>query len=114
MNKALKVTLLSAFIFPGIGHFSLKKPLRGTLLAGIATACLYLLISRTVALALQIVDKIQHGEVQPDVLSISELVARQSSASNDQMLTIAAVVFLVCWLFGIVDSYRIAHSETAR
>ncbi len=63
MNKPMKAALLSAFVFPGVGHFLLKKYIPGTVLAGTAFAGLYLLIAKTVETALQIAEKIQSGEV---------------------------------------------------
>lgn len=59
MKKPMKAALLSAFIFPGIGHFLLRKYMRGAVLAGAAFAGLYFLIARTVETALQITGKIQ-------------------------------------------------------
>jgi hypothetical protein len=33
MKKSMKAALLSAFVFPGAGHFFLKKHITGTVLA---------------------------------------------------------------------------------
>jgi hypothetical protein len=111
MSKAIKATLLSALVFPGVGHFFLKKHIAGALLAGAAFAALYLVISRMVERVLQIVDKIEHGEVSLDVTAIAELISRQPTGTDALLLRIAWIVLIVCWLIGIVDSYRVGRSQ---
>jgi hypothetical protein len=111
MNKPMKAALLSAFVFPGIGHFLLKKYIRGAVLAGAAFAGLYLLIARTVETALQIAGKIQSGEVQLDATTITELVSKQATDTEAQLLNIAAAVLIISWLIGIFDSYRVGRAQ---
>jgi hypothetical protein len=107
VKKSTKAALLSAFIFPGIGHIFLKKYIAGVVLAGAAFAALYYLTSKTVEKAFQITEKIQSGEVQLDVESITELVSKQSTDTDEQQLSIATIAFIICWLAGIIDSYRV-------
>jgi TM2 domain-containing membrane protein YozV len=109
MNKSVKVALLSAFVFPGVGHFYLKKHLVGSLLAGAAFAAIYLVVSKALELAVQIADKIQSGEVQLDVAAITELLLRQPTGAEAQLLNVASSVFIICWLIGMIDSYRVGR-----
>jgi hypothetical protein len=111
MNKPMKAALLSAFVFPGVGHFLLKKYIRGAVLAGTAFAGLYFLIAKTVETALQITEKIQSGEVQLDATTITELVSKQAMGTEAQLLNIAAAVLFISWLIGIVDSYRVGRAQ---
>ena len=111
MNKSMKAALLSAFVFPGVGHFFLKKHIAGTVLAGSAFASLSLVISETVERALQIFDKIQSGEVQPDVAAITEFVTKQSSGTDATLLNIASAVLIISFLAGIADSYRVGCAQ---
>lgn len=107
----MKAALLSAFVFPGVGHFLLRKYISGTVLAGTAFAGLYFLIAKTVETALQISEKIQSGEVQLDAATITELVSKPATATDAQLLNIAAAVLFVSWLIGIVDSYRVGRTQ---
>ena len=107
----MKAALLSAFVFPGAGHFFLKKHLTGTVLAGSAFISLYLVVSKTVERALQIFEKIQRGEVQPDIAAITELVTRQSTGTDAKLLNIASAVFIISLLVGIIDSYRVGRIQ---
>ena len=111
MSKAIKAALLSAFVFPGTGHFFLKKHIIGTLLAGAALASLYLVLSRMVGRALQIGEKIQRGEVQLDVAAITELISKQPTGTDAEFLNFAWIVLIISWLIGIADSYRVGRVQ---
>ncbi len=108
----MKAALLSAFVFPGVGHFLLKKYIPGAVLAGAAFAGLYFLIAKTLEKTLQITEKIQSGEVQLDVATITDLVSKQATGTETQLLNIAAAVLFISWIIGIVDSYRVGRSRT--
>ena len=107
----MKAALLSALVFPGAGHFFLKKHIAGIVLAGSTCASLYLLISNMMERVLQITEKIQHGQVQLDVAAITELISKQSTGNEAQLLNIATVVLIVSWLVGIVDSYIVGLKQ---
>lgn len=107
MTKSMKAALLSALVFPGAGHFFLKRHIRGIILTSTTIASLYFLIAGVVEKALHIVDKIQRGEVQPDVAAITDLVTAQPTGSEMHVITIASYVLMIAWVIGIVDAYRI-------
>ena len=111
MSNAIKAALLSTFVLPGTGHFVLKKYISGTVLAVSALTSLYLVFSSLLERTFQIADKIQSGEVQPDVGVITELILKQPAGTNDRLLNIAWTVLFVSWLIGIVDSYRIGRQN---
>lgn len=109
MKNPTKAALLSAFIFPGAGHYFLKKYIQTVILVSITSSAVYYLISKSVEKALQIVEKIENGEVPPDVATITELLSKQSMGADAQSLDTATLIIGVCWAIGIVDSYRIAY-----
>jgi len=106
VKKSTKAALLSALVFPGAGHLFLKKYTTGVVLAGASFASIYYLTSKTVEKALQIAEKIQSGDVPLDVEAITELVSKQSTGAEAQLLNIATATIIVCWLIGVIDSYR--------
>jgi hypothetical protein len=108
----MKAALLSALVFPGSGHFYLKKNMIGTVLAVAALASLYLLVSNAVERALSITEEIQSGAVPLDVVAITELITRQLGGTEGQVLNFASAVLLISWLIGIVDSYRVGHLQS--
>jgi len=111
VNKSTKAALFSAFVFPGAGHFFLKKYISGTVLAGTAFAMLYFIITNLLKKALQISEKILSGEVQLDIAAIIELVSRQPVGTDAQLLNIATTVLIISWLIGIIDSYRVGRGQ---
>lgn len=111
MNKSSKAVLLSALVFPGTGHFYLKKTLHGFYLAGSAIIALYFQITKSVESAQQINDKIERSDVPLDVGTISELVSNSPTGADALLLKIATVILVVCWLIGIIDSYRVGRAQ---
>lgn len=109
MKKSTKAALLSAFVFPGVGHIFLKKTIPGIFLVGASLVATYYLISKTIENALQIFEKIQSGDVQLDVIAITELASKQLSGAESQLLDVATVAIIICWLIGIIDSYRVGR-----
>ncbi len=111
MKTSTKAALLSALVCPGAGHFYLKKRLVGGLLASTALVAIYFLVSQALERAFEISEQIQRGEVQLDAQTISELLSAQSSGTDMQLLNMATSAFIICWLIGIIDAYRIAHGQ---
>ncbi|MBT6338674.1 MAG: hypothetical protein HOJ48_05195 [Desulfobacula sp.] len=111
MKKATKAALLSAFVFPGAGHLHLKKYIRGVLLAISSFAAIYYLLLTIIETALQIVEKIRNGDIQPDISAISQLLLERSAGSESQLLNIATALLIVCWIISIIDSYRIGRKQ---
>ena len=111
MNKSSKAVSLSAFVFPGAGHFFLKKHAVGAILAGAAMTTLYLIGATVIVRAQQIAQQIQSGEVPLDIAAIAQLLSGQTTGIETQSLNLATAVFTVTWLVGIVDSYRIARQK---
>ena len=111
MRKSTKAVLLSALVFPGIGHLYVKKYLPGLILITASFAAIYYLMSKTVENALQISAKIQSGTVPLDVEAINELVSAQSSGADAPLYNMATIALTVCWLVGIFDAYRLGRER---
>ena len=104
MKPALKAALISAFVFPGLGHFTLRRGARG---------CLFLLPALLAAIYIGrqllqrvnlILDQVQSGAVALDPLAISEQLSAAPGAEGP-LLTVAVTVALVCWAGSIIDSF---------
>ncbi len=111
MTKSVKAFLLSALVFPGIGHFYLKKHVQGVLFSGIAAVCLYFLLVTTVKLAHEVSDKILNGEIAMDIVDISAAITKLLEESAIHQLNLVTIVLFVCWIVSIVDSYRLGRLE---
>ncbi|NOY71225.1 MAG: hypothetical protein GXP14_02440 [Gammaproteobacteria bacterium] len=113
MKKSTKAALLSALIFPGMGHFYLKKHIHGAVLSATSFAGVYYLVSAAVEKALQILEKIQSSGIQPNVSEISELISAQSAISGSEtgLMNIIPILLLICWVYGIASSYRLGNKQ---
>ena len=107
MKKSTKAALISAFVFPGIGHITLKRYIPGLTLIAASVTAIYYVIAKTTENALPIAEKIQSMTVPPDIALITELMKKQSTGADSQLLNIATVAIIICWIIGIIDSYRV-------
>lgn len=105
MHIATKAALISAFIFPGCGHFYLKNKLRGAIFTLFSVGCLYVLISHAVNIANDISDKIISGDIPLDVTSLMAEITLQLDSSAGDSANIASLLLLICWVVAIIDSF---------
>jgi hypothetical protein len=111
MKRSTISVLLSALVFPGAGHLFLKKYLRGAALLILALTGIIAIMVTSVQRAIAIVEKIQNGDVPLEMQALSELVSKSSSRPEGLLVNIASLVVLLCWIIGIVDSYRIGQKQ---
>lgn len=107
MRKSIKAALLSALVFPGLGHYFLKKYIAAAAFAGIAFFLLYRLMKSAAEWSMIISDKIISGEMPPDAASIAAL----TSTAEGGGLNSLTMVFVIVWLAAIVDSYRLGRRQ---
>jgi len=109
VKKAVKAVLFSALLFPGAGHLVLKRFATGFTLVLLTLAALGTLVTLAVQRAMTVVDQISVGEVGFDAQSIEAAVEASGSNSGDLLGNVCLVVIAVCWVAGIVDSYRLGR-----
>jgi len=115
VKESVKAVLWSIFIFPGSGHFYLKTPAAGIVIAAIAIAALLVVLSKMVERANQIAEKIVTGEVSFDLLAITEMVSKQSGFGDTRLLNVAWYCLIAIWIIGAIDAYRLGRiRETER
>ncbi|MDH4110335.1 MAG: hypothetical protein OEW35_18795 [Gammaproteobacteria bacterium] len=108
MSRSLKAPLLSALVFPGLGHLVLRHYFRAAVLIVVALGALEVYGSVTVDRAMGVLDQVYSGEISADPASISAAVTAASSGPDETRADIALLVMAACWLAGIVDSYRLS------
>ena len=104
MKKSTKAVLLSGLVFPGLGHLYLKRWIVGAILFGIAACASWYIGTVVMETASVIVEKIQSGIVTPDNDTITRLAAEHLSGT-EQAMNLAKIVWLACWVIGIVGSW---------
>ena len=107
MRKSTKAALLSGLVFPGLGHLMLKRYLHGAILIVVALVAMSVLVNGTVNRAMDVVNRIESGEVAMDSAAIEEAVSESDTGFPTEDASMA--VFLVAWLVGIVDCIRLGR-----
>ncbi|MDN4500859.1 hypothetical protein QX776_00445 [Alteromonadaceae bacterium BrNp21-10] len=103
MKKTTKAVLFSALVFPGSGHFILGRMKTAWVLLITSLVAIFNLGSTLLATAQTIADKIIAGEISPTIEAISRMVEQQPVDTSSQLMS---MIILVCWVIGIIDSYR--------
>jgi len=110
MNISCKAALLSALIFPGLGQMYLKHHLRGLLPMVLVLTGLGVLITRATFRALEILDKMQATGSTLD-MNVASNLAATSTASGEPYSAVIMQVMFCCWLFSVIDAYRLGKEE---
>ena len=106
MKKSTKAVLLSAFVFPGLGHIYLKRYLVGAVLLFAAAISVYQLGAAAIDTALSIAAEIEAGQVSLGETSISQLV-EEKSAESAEATDLPLAVLALGWIIGLLDAYRV-------
>jgi len=107
MRKSIKAALYSGLVFPGTGHFSLKRYQRGMIFFAPTMLSLLLLIHYSLGKAYAIADQITLGKIPLDTEAITNLIAAPPTGTELLRLQIATWTIIVCWIVSIVDSFRL-------
>lgn len=110
MNKAITAALLSALVCPGTGHFYLNKYNIGSLISAVSLSGLVYLLYQAVARAKEISAQILSGAIELDVNLIYQMVTEQPSGAQAIYVSIATWAFIIGWLIGVIDAYRLGHA----
>jgi hypothetical protein len=101
-KPAIKAAFMSGLLFPGMGQFSLRRPVRGCLFLLPAVLAVLYLLQRVLALASQLLAELQAGTLALDPLLILERV--HASGIDDPAANGAALVLLLCWIGAVADA----------
>jgi uncharacterized membrane protein len=109
MKASTKAALISALVFPGLGHLVLRKGARGLLfLVPAAVAVIYLLRS-VLQLMDQLVAEINSGALALDPIMILERV--HASGIDNPMTNLASLVCILCWVGSIADALWLGRQK---
>ncbi|MDR7048515.1 hypothetical protein J2X54_000963 [Duganella sp. 3397] len=109
MKAKTKAVLISALLFPGLGHFVLKRAMRGCLFIVPTLLAIGVLLRTTLTLADQLVAEIQSGALPLDVPVIMARIS--ASGGDDASTNLASLVLVVCWLGAVLDAWWLARNQ---
>jgi hypothetical protein len=107
MNRAAGAALLSAFVFPGVGHIYLHRPLRACLFIVPAVVAAMLYFGDVFSHVSALLDQIQSGALAPDPAAIAARLEAQDSGLSTG--SVSGLVLLACWAGSIIDSFVVAR-----
>ena len=106
MNNSVKAILLSTLLYPGSGHFFLKKQIKGCIFAALFSLPLLLLFSEIINKTNQIIAQIESGNIPLDIIAISKALTEITSDSTVHIYLMGAV-----WVISALDAYRLGKQQ---
>ena len=111
MKSAIKATLLSGLVFPGLGHLVLGKTGRGITIIIATLVGLVGFVAKASQMAMAVVEKIQAEGGALDAETVSMAAARSVNASASFTLQLFLLVILACWLYGVIDAFMLGRKR---
>ncbi|MGZ6248188.1 MAG: hypothetical protein ACXWMC_01050 [Syntrophales bacterium] len=112
MKSAIKAALLSGFVLPGLGQIYLKRYKRGLAILIPVLLAIGVIIGTVVTSALESLKAIESRGGIADMDTVSNL-ARVDSVHGGMSLRFIMLFVLCCWLFSVVDAYKIGKKDLA-
>lgn len=109
MNHSLKGALLSGLVFPGLGQIVLKHYRKGAFLMFVVLSALVMFVTLAVRQALAVLNKIQAAGGTLDAETINRTANQVATTHASQLLNFLLLFLIFCWIFGIIDAYRIGQ-----
>ena len=111
MNLATRAALYNALLFPGWGHFYLKKYKRGlifilTVLAGMLSLCWTI-----TQVAYNILKANPFPKGTADVATVIKLSMDSTKAINSNKLSLILLLIVLLWIISIIDAYRLGKKQ---
>ena len=111
MKNSLKGAFWSGLIFPGLGQIILKHYKRGAVIMITVLVSMSLFIVKAVQNALDILEKIQSQGGVISMSTISNAATQASTTSGSLTFNLVLLLTILCWIFGVVDAYRIGKKQ---
>lgn len=112
MNRSVIAALLSALVFPGAGHFYLKRPARALAFLLPAAAAVLYFLGKVAGQVSEMVGLVQSGALAFDPVAIGARL--EHSGIDSPMMTMAIWVMIACWLGAIVDAALLGRAARQR
>ena len=107
MTNAVKGALLSALVLPGVGQIALKRYQRGVVLMLVVLAGLAVMVRDAARQAARMFEAIESGGGAIDRDAITRAAAQAAVPSDSLVINLLFFAITICWLYGVVDAYRI-------
>jgi hypothetical protein len=111
MNLATRAALFNALLFPGWGHFYLKRYKRGLMfivpvLAGMLSLCWAVV---QVAITILKANPIKKSAV--DINAVLQLSANATKAIDLNTISLILLLMILLWVISIIDAYQLGKKQ---
>jgi hypothetical protein len=110
VDIATKAALYNALLFPGWGHFYLKKYKRGFLIILPVIAGMLLMCWLVIQVAQKILKAIPIKKGNVDIVAIINLSMNSLNEVDSNFFLILFLIFLL-WVFSIIDAYLLGKKQ---
>lgn len=109
MKASIKAALISALIFPGLGHFVLRpaRVVRGLVFMIPAALAASWLLRQTLALSQQLMAELDSGTLPADPAAI--LARMDAAGAASPLANWLGLLALLCWIGAIADALWLGH-----
>ena len=98
MKDSIKASLISAFVYPGVGHLFLKKNALGTILALIFSVPLYIVVNDRYTKVTQIIKQVVDSQVPVDIVVLLDSLNRVIYSVDSTELKNSLIAIIIIWL----------------
>ncbi len=111
MNNSLKGAFWSGLIFPGLGQVVLKHYKRGAVIMLMVLIGISVVVVKAVHSALAILENIELESGAISMSTISNAANQAPTTSGSLTINLVLLLTILCWIFGVVDAYRIGKEK---
>lgn len=111
MSLAIKAALLSGLVFPGLGQVVLKHYMRGIAFILGTLVPMILVVMRLTKQATLVLDRLAAQGGTIDIGTVSDAATRAATDSSSLMINLLLILMIGCWLFALVDAYRLGKQK---
>jgi hypothetical protein len=111
MKISTKAALYNALLFPGWGHFYLKKYKRGAAIMLPVLVCLVSFCWFIIQVAFDIIKAAPLKKGTVDFQAVLKITAESMKALDSQYMIFLLAVIIILWLFSIIDAYLLGKKQ---
>lgn len=112
MSRSTNALLLSVLVFPGAGHFYLKRKSRALAFIIPTLGAAFYLVRAVIQPATEMANRLVSDGVVPDPLAIAAQLERAGASSGP--VELAVYVMLGCWVGAALDAWLLGRQPVAR
>jgi len=113
VSLALKAVLLSGLVYPGAGHYLLKKHILCFVFAIAFSIPLLVVLNDLMSVARDLSQQIQTGQIPLDIIEIRHQLLHSFTEEKSRNMIMYGYLLLTVWLISIGDAYRIGRQTTS-